>query len=129
MSATVTMRVEEPLDLQSSLTSGQCFRWRVDDRERERVAVEVCVVRHLVADPVDPLLHFRIVHEPVLLHSLGCRGHALLEQGGIRDLDGRCRVGRGQREGQRCGDGGPRHASGSGRFVCALHGGTNGRGA
>ena len=28
------MRVDEPLDLPSSLTSGQCFRWRVDDHGR-----------------------------------------------------------------------------------------------
>ena len=34
MTATVTMRVDEPLDLPSSLTSGQCFRWRVDDQGR-----------------------------------------------------------------------------------------------
>ena len=34
MTAAVTMPIDEPLDLPSSLTSGQCFRWRVDAEGR-----------------------------------------------------------------------------------------------
>ncbi len=45
MSATVTMRVEEPLDLQNSLTSGQCFRWRVDDNGRWTGVLSGSIVR------------------------------------------------------------------------------------
>ena len=43
--ATVTLRVEEPLDLPSSLTSGQCFRWRVDDRRRWTGVLSGSIVR------------------------------------------------------------------------------------
>ncbi len=43
--ATVTMRVDEPLDLPSSLTSGQCFRWRVDDRGRWTGVLSGSIVR------------------------------------------------------------------------------------
>ena len=43
--ATVTMRVDEPLDLPSSLTSGQCFRWRVDDRGRWTGVLSASIVR------------------------------------------------------------------------------------
>ena len=101
----------------------------VDDGEGKRVAVEVRVVRHLVADPVDPFLHFRIVQQPVLLHRLGRGRDALLEQGGVRDLDRRGRAGRGQEGGQRDGDGGPQGACGRERVRGVLHEWANWRGA
>ena len=45
MTASVTMRVDEPLDLPSSLTSGQCFRWRVDDQGRWTGVLSGSIVR------------------------------------------------------------------------------------
>ena len=41
----ITIEVNEPLDLQASLTSGQCFRWRIDDTGRWVGVVDSGIIR------------------------------------------------------------------------------------
>ena len=50
MTAEALLRVTTPLDLTSSLTSGQCFRWRVDDDGRWNGVVGRNIVRLTAAE-------------------------------------------------------------------------------